>query len=462
MGIPTLSVRDGERPRRSEAWTDAMSGLAMPLGSSMGRIWTKDETIAEARNALCASAINGGVDYLFMLGDDVLVPSNTLMTMLDKIGRNYTITGRVSDDSVLAGTPYNYDARASMITGVYWTKQYPPEPYLFNGLQKGTYKDWLVGEFFPVDWAGCDCLLLEVEMLKQIPFPWFSTDWVWEPGQRVSPIATEDAYFYTKARKYGFRVFADTSIQCLHEDRSNGALFGLMPEMVQAGGTPDVGVDTVLVAELGAGLSSPADLFGPKAKIVRFDLRADTKPDIRCDIRAITENHFGKYDYVCAHHVLEHFRRMEAPSLVKHWVQLLKPGGKIVIYVPNVERAMRLILDPPPGTPAGDRLYAWNQIYGDQEKPGAAWQHLNGFTMRKLEALLQGVPGLKDIKVEHNYGDVNLKGTATLEKTIEPEALTDMWQEIIARENAELASVGTNGAEVTTTTAKEESSVNAT
>src|SRR5688572_12731198 len=401
-----------------------MASLQMPLCSSLGRLWIEDETIANARNALCEAALEQEVDYLFFLSDDVLPPANVLLTMLDKVGKTYPVSG-------------SGDVQANLITGVYWTKAYPPEPYLWNGLLKGTYKDWKAGEFFPVDLAGCDCLLIDTKVLREMPRPWFSTDWVWEPGQNVSPIATEDFYFFTKARKHGFRLFADTSIQCFHEDRSTGAVFGLTMEMVQAGGKPEVGEDEVLVADIGAGLATPTSLYGPKAKIVRFDIREDTYPDVRCDVRQIHEQHFDLYDFVTSSHVLEHFRRSECVGLLTHWSRLLKVGGKLIIRVPNFEHAVTVILsglgaeylvDENTSWKIGgkDIQYAWAQIYGDQAFEGAPWQHLNGFTPKKLMGALSAVPGLGEIRVEEEDGGLNLKGVATKINKPEPEALTNM------------------------------------
>ena len=127
LAIPTTSAA-----RRSTSWISAMHGLQMPLGSSLGLVWIEDEAIADARNQLCQRAIDDNCQYIFFLSDDVLAPSNALLMLLNKIDRKYK--GEL----------------CSMVTGVYWTKTYPPEPYLFNNMLEGTYKDWQAGEFFQV------------------------------------------------------------------------------------------------------------------------------------------------------------------------------------------------------------------------------------------------------------------------------------------------------------------------
>lgn len=413
LGIPTTAAA-----RMSPLWIDAMAGLQMPLGSSFGRNWTVDQPIAQARQSLAEAAVAGGADYLVFLGDDVLPPSNMIMMMLDKIGREFPVgDGRM--------------ARASMITGVYWTKGYPSEPYLWNlPLMSGSYQAWQVGEFFPIDLAGCDCLMVETAMLKALPRPWFSTEWVCEPGQSVSPIATEDFYFYTLARRHGFRLFADTGIQCWHEDRGTGQCYMLTTDMRQAGGVPEGGDDVLLVAELGSGTDSPA--WGPNCTVVRFDARPDVKPDVRCDLRHIPEAQFGRYDVVHARHILEHFGRREAAGLVAHWTRLLKPGGQFVVRVPNIAFAMKRIMASLEPDGAAPDTYDWSQLYGGQHYDLDF--HKSGYTARSLRGLLTLTPGLTEIEVIEEQDGLNLKATARLRAAPEPAAIADWWDEIAVRE----------------------------
>jgi SAM-dependent methyltransferase len=269
--------------------------------------------------------------------------------------------------------------------------------------------------------------MFPAEVLRVVPYPWFSTNWTWNPGERVTTITTEDFYFYAKARKYGFRLFADTSIQCLHEDRNNGGCYGLTNDMPQAGGIKELNEladkGELLAADLGAGLWSPQ--WPDNIKIVKFDIRKDSKPDVQCDIAHIPEVYFGRFDIVHVCHVLEHFPRRDAPELLNHWLKLLKPGGKIIIKVPNVKHALDIINNAVanPGTIDGETQgYAWSQLYGDQRGYEDS-SHKNGFIKEKLLGLFKSNQLLDNIEVEETEGIQNLKATAILRKANLPESL---------------------------------------
>lgn len=407
IGIPTTS-----NARRSMAWIMSLT-QHMPLGSSAVHYPLEDETIANARNQICRKAIEDGCDYLYFVSDDVLAPPNAVITMLDKIGRKFP-------------DEHGKLVTADFVTGVYWTKTYPTDPYLWRGVLQGPYKDWTAGEFIEMDMAGCDCLLIDLKRLQEVPYPWFSTDWVWEPGQKPSSLATEDFYFYLKARKHGLRLFADTSIQCLHEDRGTGYFFGLTPDMPQANGTPEYGDNELVIADLGAGTDTP--YFGTQATVVRFDGREDVRPDVRCDLTHIPERYYDTFDVVHARHVLEHFPRNQSMDVIAHWAKLAKDGGQLVVRVPNLDHALRVIQTAPDGP---DKKYAWDQIYGGQQYDGDF--HFQGFTPRKLEALLQTAAELTDIAVTLEQDGLNLKGTAKVRR-VPPEALTDLIDAIHERE----------------------------
>lgn len=401
LGVPTLE----HRPVSWE-WMDYFMNLQFPLGASVsrGRIIGRD--VAEARNALVQMALDANADYLMMLGDDNLAPAN-LFALLHR-------------------------HREMMVTGVYWQKSYPTHPYLWDGLLKGFYEDWKVGEYFPVDFAGCDALLVNTDVFRAIEPPWFSRDWTFEPGQTPSPILTEDFYFYTKARQAGFRLWVDTAAQLDHQDRASGVRFGLERGMPQwdPQAPPPSQDPAVLVADIGAGVGSP--WFGSKAVIRRYDLDPRTNPDVRCDVRAIPEPD-QTFHVVSNRHVLEHFMWEEAPALVKEWTRILKVGGRLIINVPNLAAAAREILraDEDPNVDVG--LYPLWQVYGKQEG-NYGEIHRNGFTRHGLRRLLEYC-GLSEVevKVVGDFGE-NLEATAVKVAHPVPLAIGPVWREIAERD----------------------------
>lgn len=408
VATPTLEPRP-----LSWAWMDAVNSLQFPLGASVSKYRVHGKDVAEARNEIVSMALGMGADYILFIGDDNLPPPN----LFDLLHRH----------------------REHLVTGVYWTKQYPSTPYLWDGLLKGPWVDWKYGEFCQVDFAGCDALLAHTDVFKAIDPPWFSRDWTFEPGQVPGPHYTEDFFLYTKAREKGFKLWVDTQAQLGHQDRTTGVIFGLdttMPQM-SADAPPPSDDPRILVADIGAGNHSP--WFGANALVKRYDIDPKTNPDVRCDIRAIPEDD-RTFDLVSTRHVLEHFPWDEGPDLVREWTRILKVGGELRVNVPNLAYAAQEILkaDHDPDYDAG--LYPLWQVYGKQVgNPGEV--HRTGFTKHGLRRLLEHC-GLTDVTVEVS-GDLgeNLEARAVKAVHPEPMALGPTWREIEASEQSE----STNG-----------------
>jgi predicted SAM-dependent methyltransferase len=227
----------------------------------------------------------------------------------------------------------------------------------------------------------------------------------------------------------------------VHEDRNTGAGFGITSDMRQLGGFPlfDNNGEEKLAADIGAGHWSP--VWDEKTKLVRFDGRADVNPDYICDLRAIPEMWFNKFDYIYSGHVIEHFAREEVRGLIIHWLNLLKIGGQFEFRCPNVEYAMRRIIDridkPTPAYSSEDvfmRHYDWQMLYGSQQGYDTAF-HRTGFVARTLFQLLNSIEGLTDVSVELYNNDQELRARGTLSKRIEVASLLEWWNEIEQQEN---------------------------
>ena len=428
---PLLAIAIPSWGKVSLSWAQAYKRIGGPLGANVVELSPViGRPIAEARNSLMQSAIDNGCDFIFFLGDDVKPAADVIHRLLQRMWDNPDI---------------------DLVTGMYWTKEYPTSPYIWRGIQRGPYLDWKYGEFFEVDYAGCDCLMIRLsDEIKALGPDWFSTDWTWEPptqDQSMILLATEDFYFYTKTRKAGLKLYCDSLVQCIHEDRNSGMEFALTTDMPQYNGAqlpplPEAGTDDaplVRIADIGAGYDGPWFGHADRVKIVRFDGDEKTNPDFRCDIRKLPVPD-QSFDMVHSRHVLEHFGRADTLPALKEWLRILRVGGEFRLSVPNLMNALEKIalmeyeaIEPRP--------YPFWQLYGQQKDEYDF--HKNGFTPRRVELLLKRM-GLEDIEVKTTgmEGDETLNITAKGTKTTHSDktfALLPEWDAIEKAEGMEMA-----------------------
>lgn len=424
IGVPTLLKHP-----LSWHWADAYSAITFPLGSAHARFRIHDEIVGEARNQIVQQALSINADWVLFISDDVIPPPN----VFDLLVRH----------------------KKPLVTGVYWEKKATcRQPYLWRDVMKGPFEDWKYGEFFKVDWAGCDCLLIHTDVFRAIEYPYFSHDWRWsETTEKAAPLATEDMYFYTKAREAGFDLWCDAACQCLHQDRTSLNVFGLdvtMPQHQNYVAVKPPQKDKILVADIGSGSWSP---HFANAVVKRFDMNPKIKPDIVCDVRAIPEKS-ETFDFVYSSHVLEHFFYYEIRTVFEEWLRILKVGGDIKILVPNIEHAAHEILKAC-NNENYDASYAYGMLYGTREQskdiksswgmkaesPDSTQIHKMAFTKPGLRRFFELFKCLGDIKVEvGGYdGEASLTATAKKIKSSKPEVILDVWNEKIApREGAML------------------------
>lgn len=90
----------------------------------------------------------------------------------------------------------------------------------------------------------------------------------------------------------------------------------------------------------------------------------------------------GEAEELQAMHALEHVYAWEAPHLLAEWRRLLRPGGLLVLELPDLEHAARNLL-----AGAKDQLCMW-PLYGDPATKDPYMCHRFGYTRRTLAQLL--------------------------------------------------------------------------
>lgn len=127
--------------------------------------------------------------------------------------------------------------------------------------------------------------------------------------------------------------------------------------------------------------------------------RAGRQPDVVCDIRDLGVFPDGHADEVMAVHVIEHFYRWEVAALLKEWVRVLKPGGKLVLETPNLITACQELLKNPDSASAPDargQRTMWC-LYGDPQHHDPLMCHRWLYTPQSLAQVMHEA-GLRQLE----------------------------------------------------------------
>ena len=91
----------------------------------------------------------------------------------------------------------------------------------------------------------------------------------------------------------------------------------------------------------------------------------------------------GCADVLMACHVLEHFFQWEASHVLAEWRRLLKPGGLLVLELPDIYKAALNMVNGP----FTDQMVIW-PLFGDQSHKDPLMCHKFGYTHQSLTMLL--------------------------------------------------------------------------
>jgi len=129
--------------------------------------------------------------------------------------------------------------------------------------------------------------------------------------------------------------------------------------------------------------------------------RAGMAPDVVCDLRHLVPFGEGTADEILSVHVIEHFWRWEAEGILREWLRVLKPGGRMIIECPNLEHACRRFMESPESGAREDKSGQETMwvFYGDPAWKDPLMVHRWGYTPRTLAELLSRA-GLKDVRQE--------------------------------------------------------------
>lgn len=130
------------------------------------------------------------------------------------------------------------------------------------------------------------------------------------------------------------------------------------------------------------------------------EVRLDANPGVGADVVAsITDiGDVGQFDCIYCSHVLEHLHAHEVPQALGEFRRVLKDGGVVVLFVPDledVEPTEEPLFDSPAGPITGrDMIYG----HGEMIRDNPYMAHKTGFTRETLDKAFRAA-GFGDVDV---------------------------------------------------------------
>lgn len=147
-------------------------------------LFTLGSVIASQRNNLVIQALELGCSHILWLDSDMHFPASIIEKFLKH------------DKKIIAAT---YSTRVKPLLSVAFVNKENLRLRLTE--KKGLHKVFAV---------GMGCMLVNMDVYKNIPAPWFNYEW----SQELKDICGEDIWFCNQAHNYGFEIWVDCDASC--------------------------------------------------------------------------------------------------------------------------------------------------------------------------------------------------------------------------------------------------------
>jgi FkbM family methyltransferase len=285
------------------------------------------------------------------------------------------------------------------------TELLPQERNTWINMMVDFFKDPTMGMVGPLkmhdDYSDVDCIIFFCAMIRRDMFDKLGLlDEIYTPG------GGEDIDFSAKVQQAGFKIAAVTDTKFVPEKSTNSGgmpiwhkdnqTFKHIPEytkviMKRNGLVNAKRYNKNIKLNLGSGgIAYPGYL-----SVDMHDYRAHIMMDITkldFDDNSVSE--------ILASHVFEHLNPYHSITILQEWLRVLKPGGKLIMEMPDLEQVCKMFVT----ASTGERYGLANVIYGSVNTTGVGGPdnitspHLFGWWPDSIRDHLWNA-GFRDIKV---------------------------------------------------------------
>ena len=353
--------------------------------------------IASGRDTMCEKFLTSNMEWLLMVDWDISFSPDAVYALLD--------AADPIEKPIIAGAYVTYFGEESRLRPC-WMQASGDEEYV----PASTIE---VGKIVECTTVGMGFTLIHRSVLEALkkkhksdPWHFFGHDIV--NNSRVG----EDLTFCRRARDLGFSVWGHGGVLLGHTKAKTFIVSDLNdPGMISQAPAMHVKIDKRVLNVGGQSKSIP---ISPKLMMagnrVILDMDGSNDVDIVMDARKLAdceEVPSDSFDAVYCAHTVEHFYDYEIPNLLAGFKRVLKPGGQVDIYTPDIQAVIQALAvgkdltDQAYMSPSGpisfqDILYGYGPAI---EQGKELYAHKTGFTAASLTKALE-TAGFVDVKTD--------------------------------------------------------------
>ena len=144
---------------------------------------------------------------------------------------------------------------------------------------------------------------------------------------------------------------------------------------------------------------------GPQWRELRLDIDPAVRPDIVCSMTQMTPVADASVDAVWSSHNLEHLYRHEVPLALGEFFRVLKPGGLLLLTLPDLQRVAEMVAAD------GLEIEAYRSASGPITPLDMIFGH--GASLAQGHLFMAHKTGFTLTSLDHALGDAGFVGVQT-------------------------------------------------